>query len=102
MTRRSYRIYYSSAGLPKGELPLSEEQVARHLENLPTSLHLHFSSSNTEVVTNEASAQEAAEFCVTLVSSDSEAKLDDAIAACVRKLNLATPGLCFLIDRIAQ
>lgn len=72
MIRRSCRIYYSSAGLPKGEPPLSAEQVAYHLENLPMSLHLHFSGSNTEVVTNEASAQEAAEICVTLVSPDSE------------------------------
>jgi hypothetical protein len=96
--KQTYRIYYSGAGLPKTEMPLSPKQVAHHLENLPTALHLHFTGSNFEV---ETSNGEADALRVTLISSESAAKFDDAIAACVRKVNLATPGLCLLIDRLA-
>jgi hypothetical protein len=50
----------------------------------------------------ETSKSEADALRVTLISLESVAKFDDAIAACVRKVNLATPGLCFLIDRVAR
>lgn len=100
MQTTKYRIYHSEEGVPKAERAassLSPAQVQRHLENLPTTLDLHFASSSIKVNV-ESLPDEPDCICVTLASDRTTNEMKSSLCQCIKNLNLRTPGLCLLIE----
>ncbi len=97
-----YRIFHSEEGVPKAERAgssLSLSQVRRELENLPTALHLHFTTSSIEVEAESLSGEPDG-VRVTLKSDQTEVEMKNSLVQCIKKLNQQKPGLCLLMERL--
>jgi hypothetical protein len=105
MNEREYRIYYQNDGPSKADplgFIMSSDQIAYHLEQLPTSLRLHIDNTDTRVETEPAPQEVGGGLYVTLLSGSVVDKLDDLFSACIIKVNNATSGLCFVIDKVVK
>ena len=89
-----YRVSYEFLGPSKEDpfatKPLSPDQVRHYLEGLSSILPPHFSATLKD---NSLS--------VTAITSDSEQDTDTALERRVANLNIATPGLSLVIEKLS-
>ncbi|MCC6140646.1 MAG: hypothetical protein IT389_08525 [Nitrospira sp.] len=95
MNNFKYRVYYEYLGPSKDDpfatKPLSPDRVRTLLNSLCTILPDHYSST---VKDNS--------LYVAVITSETEEETDAVIERLVVKLNLATPGLSLLIERLSE
>ena len=91
-----YRIYYDASGLPGWEIALSPDGIKHHLRYLPIELHMRLCrlGIRCDIALRH-------ENLWVSMSADDSVDLDSLVAAAVRKINMQTPGLCFLIERVS-
>lgn len=94
---KRYEVYYSAAGLPKGELPLPAHLVEHHFSCLDSDVSRCLDPKGIRSTVILVSDQGSEYAVVSLDAGGQSLDLDDALADCVRAINLATRGLCFLI-----
>jgi hypothetical protein len=95
-----FKIYYSASGLPKSEFPLPPHLIEHHFSCLAADIHRHLSIkdilSQVKIVPNLE--DQYAE--VSLDDGGQKLDLATTLANCIRTINMATPGLCFLMDAL--
>ena len=92
-----YQIYYSATGLPKTEFPLPTHLVEHHFSCLPTDIDRHLSVKDIVSQVQIVSDRETQYAEVSLDDRGQKLDLRTMLADCIRTINMATPGLCFLI-----
>ena len=92
-----YQIYYSASGLPKSEFPLSEKMIEHHFSCLPSEIDRCLSAKGVASQVRVASEKDTQYAEVSLDDGGQKLDLRTMLADCIRSINKATPGLCFLI-----
>ncbi len=95
----NFQIYYSADGLDKGEFPLSKKMIEHRFSCLPDEIDKRLSPKGIEskILLTDQKNDKDVEICL----DDKGQNLDllTELADCIRSINIATPGLCFLIRR---
>lgn len=91
-----YRIYYDASGLPGWEIGLSPDEINHHMDYLPIELHMKLCRFDVKYDI----ALRPGYLWVSMSAGDT-VDLDSLLSAAVQNINIQTPGLCFLIERVS-
>ena len=92
-----FQVHYSASGLPKHEFPLDAKKIEHHFSCLSTDIHRQLHTTGISSDVHVTLKEEGSYAIVTLQGGGTESEVLSQFAKCIRSINMATPGLCFLV-----